>query len=137
MKLKELGKNVVESLLSGDPSGTDIVKTVKGEATIFLAYNPKAEDDKPVGFLKVEKNVIIELSIEEDAKLKSSIETALLKAACKAADQSNQPLIIHANAVDGGIKVLRDLEFFGFLKVDNTLERRPGAALPYSMFSSS
>jgi hypothetical protein len=136
VKLKELGKNIIESLLGGDSSGTDIVKTVKGETTFFHAYSHKSEDDKPVGTLKVEKNVIIELSIEEDAKLKNAIETALLKAACKEADKSNLPLIIHVNAIEGGVKVLRDLEFFGFLKVDNTLERRPGAALPYSMFSS-
>lgn len=132
MKLYELGRSVNESLLSGDPSGVDITSFKKDNNITFQAFDPKSDDDKPVGALVLSQNIISELVIAEHAKNKNSIATSLLRHVCQHADKVNQPLIIPMNGIDGGLRVIRDLEFFGFIKNGNSLERRPGASLPYS-----
>lgn len=131
MKLYELGRSVNESLLSGDPSGVDITSFKKDNNITFQAFDPKSDSDKPVGALVLSQNVISELVITDEAKNKNSVATSLLRHVCQHADKINQPLIIPMNGIEG-LRVIRDLEFFGFIKSGNSLERRPGAALPYS-----
>lgn len=131
MKVSDLEASINESLLGGDPSGVDISTVKKDNLITFQAFDPKSDDDKPVGALVLSQNVISELIIKDDAKNKNSIATSLMRSVCQFADKTNQPLVIPMNGIDG-IRVLRDLEFFGFIKSGNSLERRPGASLPFA-----
>lgn len=133
MRLQELADSIRESLLGGDPSGMDVIRTDKESSSEYAAIPKNSKDDKPVGTLVVRNSVIVELNIDDEASDHSGISNSLLRAVCKDADRSNTPLVIASEAITK-TRTKRFLERFGFLdNGDGQLERRPGASLPYSV----
>lgn len=129
MKTKQLVGITSKSLLGGDPSGIDVVE----EDGCFCAYLKSSDSESPVGTLKVEDGVIVQMDIDEDVD-SGDVATAMIRSACKEADKKNMILIIHPESIVGGIKAVRFMEFFGFARGrDDYLERRPGSALPFSV----
>lgn len=130
MKVSDLvGQKLSGSLLGGDPSKFDVIK----DGNSYLAFDKKSESEEPVARMTVENCVIIDLVIEEEVN-KSDAATALIKQLCKDADRANLSIVIHSESLIGGIKAVRFMESFGFMKNrDDFLTRRPGAILPYSV----
>jgi hypothetical protein len=124
------GISLSESMLGGNSSRYDITNS-NGK---FEAYLKMTDRSTPVAMLKIEDGVIMELTVdEEEEKYKSDVFTAMIKAACKDADRTNSPLVVPANAMVGGLKAIRFMQSFGFMKNEEYLERRPGSSLPYSV----
>lgn len=125
-----IGFKFTRSLLGSDPSGIDVTRDGPGE---YKAFDRSSTEEAPIAVLRVEGGVITSLEIEEGNDI-GPAATALIKALCDDADAANRILLIHPESMVGGVKALRFMESFGFMRgKDEFLVRRPGAALPYSV----
>lgn len=132
MKIDELAgiPGLSEALLGPDPSGCDVEVEENGDDVIYLAID--RETDEEVGKLEIENWVI--RSLEVDADKAGEIATLLLRRACAEADKETRIIIVPCERKVAGVRAKRFMERFGFLTVaDDMMERKPGAALPYSV----
>lgn len=117
--------NDINVEMGGNPS--------TGEFT--LSATSFEEGDTTLGNLEVAEWVIVSMNIVDMSTAKmDTIKSELLRGACQAADNNNKSLLIPETSIEGKFKNF--LNKFGFIRSKSgVLERRPGAALPYSVLS--
>lgn len=118
----------VESSFGRDIYNFAIDEETSGAKTILKATD-KGEKKLVAGFLKVEKNVIVTLSISEET---DDPTYELLKYLCRKFDEKNEPLT--ADQMSISLNLQRTLEAFGFRTGDdNIMMRLPNTVIPYSL----
>lgn len=128
MKIDDLHgiPGLTESLLGPDPTGLDV--EISGGAYVAIDI----DSDEEVGRLEHEEWVIRSLEVDDDRP--GQIATFLLRQMLADADRVTAVVVVPSESKLAGVSAKRFMERFGFLSTkDGMLERRPGAALPYSV----